>query len=139
MNKFQILKCKNNRYTITKNGIKLAQDDYRKSEILPATLDVGLSDCDSVELYLLSPSKKADLIATGAMFKELFAHHSVLSSREIDIVEYISRGLSNKDIAYELGISYQTVKNHMANVTRKLRVDNKTEAVIYAIKNGWIK
>ena len=62
-----------------------------------------------------------------------------LTSREIEILDCIARGLSNKEIAHELSISGQTVKNHITSILAKLQVNDRTMAVIYAIKKGWIK
>lgn len=62
-----------------------------------------------------------------------------LTSREIEILDCIARGLSNKEIANELSISGQTVKNHITSILSKLQVNDRTMAVIYAIKKGWIR
>jgi DNA-binding NarL/FixJ family response regulator len=62
-----------------------------------------------------------------------------LTSREIEILDCIARGLSNKEIASELNISSQTVKNHITSILRKLQVNDRTMAVMYAIRRGWIK
>src|SRR6266498_4128363 len=62
-----------------------------------------------------------------------------LTSREIEILDCIARGLSNKEIANELSISGQTVKNHITSILSKLQVNDRTMAVIYAIKMGWIR
>ncbi|KAB8141535.1 response regulator transcription factor [Chloroflexia bacterium SDU3-3] len=62
-----------------------------------------------------------------------------LTSREIEILDCIARGLSNKEIANELSISGQTVKNHITSILSKLQVNDRTMAVIYAIQKGWIK
>lgn len=62
-----------------------------------------------------------------------------LSPREMEIVQYITRGLSNKMIAHKLGISHQTVKNHMTSILRKLDVKDRTQAAIYAIRHGWVR
>ncbi len=62
-----------------------------------------------------------------------------LTSREIEILDCIARGLSNKEIATELNISGQTVKNHITSILSKLQVNDRTMAVIYAIKRGWIR
>ncbi len=62
-----------------------------------------------------------------------------LSPREMEILQHIVRGLSNKEIAYELGISRQTVKNHMTSILRKLAVNDRTQAAIFALRRGWIR
>ena len=51
----------------------------------------------------------------------------------------VARGNSNKIIARKLGISDQTVKNHVSAILRKLEVNDRTEAVVYALRNGWIR
>jgi len=62
---------------------------------------------------------------------------SVLTPREMEILEMICHGASNKDIARELGISYQTVKNHVTAILHKLNVKDRTQAVLYAIRREW--
>jgi DNA-binding NarL/FixJ family response regulator len=62
-----------------------------------------------------------------------------LSTREVEILEHIARGNSNKEIAKLLDISDQTVKNHITSILRKLEVNDRTAAVVYAIKQRWIK
>jgi DNA-binding NarL/FixJ family response regulator len=62
-----------------------------------------------------------------------------LSLREMEILQQIAQGKSNKEVAYELGISRQTVKNHMTSILRKLAVNDRTQAAIYALRRGWIR
>lgn len=62
-----------------------------------------------------------------------------LSNREIEVLDEIAHGNSNKEIARALGISDQTVKNHITSILRKLAVNDRTQAVVYAIRHGWIK
>ncbi len=62
-----------------------------------------------------------------------------LSNREIEVLDRIAHGDSNKVIARNLGISDQTVKNHITSILRKLAVNDRTQAVVYAIRHGWIK
>ena len=62
-----------------------------------------------------------------------------LSQREMEVLAYIVQGASNKVIAATLGISQQTVKNHMTNIFRKLNVGDRTEAAIVALRRGWIR
>ena len=62
-----------------------------------------------------------------------------LSPREMEILQHIARGRSNKEVAYELGISRQTVKNHMTSILRKLAVNDRTQAALYAVRRGWIR
>ncbi len=62
-----------------------------------------------------------------------------LSPREVEILDNIAKGMTNKQVAYSLSISEQTVKNHMSSILRKLSVNDRTQAVVYAMKQGWIR
>jgi DNA-binding NarL/FixJ family response regulator len=64
--------------------------------------------------------------------------YSPLSPREIEILGFVSQGMSNKEIASLLHISDQTVKNNITSILRKLQVNDRTQAVIYALRHGWI-
>ncbi len=61
---------------------------------------------------------------------------SPLSPREMEILQLVTRGMSNKEIAYSLGISHQTVKNHMTAILHKLDVEDRTQAAVYALRHG---
>jgi len=62
-----------------------------------------------------------------------------LSPREVEILDNIAQGMTNKQVAYALSISEQTVKNHMSSILRKLAVNDRTQAVVYAMRQGWIR
>lgn len=62
-----------------------------------------------------------------------------LSAREMEVLIHISKGMSNKEIAVALGISHQTVKNHVTAILRKLGVDDRTQATVYALRRGWVR
>ena len=62
-----------------------------------------------------------------------------LSKREMEVLSFVTRGLSNKEIAASLGISHQTVKNHVTAILRKLGVEDRTQAAIYALRRGWVR
>lgn len=65
--------------------------------------------------------------------------YTPLTSREMEILEMVTRGASNKEIALQLAISQQTVKNHMTAILRKLHVDDRTQAAVYALRHGWVR
>lgn len=62
-----------------------------------------------------------------------------LSDREMEVLACVVKGMSNKEIASLLGISHQTVKNHVTSILRKFDVEDRTQAVVYALKHGWVK
>lgn len=62
-----------------------------------------------------------------------------LSDREIEVLERIAAGGSNREIANTLKISTQTVKNHISSILRKLSLNDRTQAVIFALRRGWIE
>jgi DNA-binding NarL/FixJ family response regulator len=62
-----------------------------------------------------------------------------LSSREIDVLESVARGLSNREIARSLQISEATVKTHLLHIFAKLGVDDRTAAVTEALDRGIIR
>jgi DNA-binding NarL/FixJ family response regulator len=66
-------------------------------------------------------------------------HYIPLSAREMEILEYVTNGLSNKEIASRLKISQQTVKNHMTSILKKLNVQDRTQAAVTALRHGWVR
>jgi DNA-binding NarL/FixJ family response regulator len=64
---------------------------------------------------------------------------SPLSPRETEILTYIAQGNSNKEIAHALGICNQTVKNHVTSIMRKLAANDRTHAVVLAMRHGLIE
>lgn len=62
-----------------------------------------------------------------------------LSNREMEVLESVTLGMSNKEIAATLGISHQTVKNHVTAILRKLGVDDRTQAAVFALRRGWVR
>ena len=67
------------------------------------------------------------------------AKEAGLSDRELEILKALARGLSNKQIAKEGWVTEQTVKFHLSNIYRKLRVANRTEATRYAYQHGLVE
>ncbi len=76
---------------------------------------------------------------TGNYILDPGEHYIPLSARETQILQYVTDGMSNKEIAHKLGISQQTVKNHMTSILNKLNVKDRTQAAVTAIKNGWVQ
>ncbi|MFD1706917.1 response regulator [Siminovitchia sediminis] len=63
----------------------------------------------------------------------------LLTSRECEVLQLLADGKSNRAIGEALYISEKTVKNHVSNILQKMNVNDRTQAVITAIKNGWVE
>lgn len=61
-----------------------------------------------------------------------------LTKREIEVLKLITEGLFNKEIAYKLNISERTVKNHVSNIFKKINASDRTQAAVFAIRNGLV-
>jgi DNA-binding NarL/FixJ family response regulator len=86
-----------------------------------------------------------EVVAGGTYFPEHMLEwiqdrkaRSSLSGREIEILEMVSKGLTNKEIASALQISHYTVRNHINHITAKLQVSDRTEAATVAMRQGII-
>lgn len=65
--------------------------------------------------------------------------YHLLTKRECEVLQLMAEGKSNRAIGELLFISEKTVKNHVSNVLQKMGVQDRTQAVVEAIKNGWVK
>lgn len=63
----------------------------------------------------------------------------LLTSRELEVLTQVANGMFNKEIANNLNISERTVKNHIANIFKKIDVSDRTQAAVFAIKNDIIR
>jgi DNA-binding NarL/FixJ family response regulator len=91
-------------------------------------------DAEELEKWL-EPESEAD----HSFYSELGDPYEPLSKREMEVLAQLTRGMSNKEIANELGISHQTVKNHVTSILRKLGVEDRTQATLYALRRGWVR
>ncbi len=88
---------------------------------------------------LISPSMASKLLTEFAsMSKKRDDRHQVpsprLTDREMEVLKLVARGMNNRDIAKELFISENTVKNHIRNILEKLQLHSRMEAVVYAVR-----
>jgi two-component system NarL family response regulator len=86
----------------------------------------GVIVSPSMAAKLLNEFKKIDAVKNSA--------DSALSEREGEVLNLVAKGASNKEIAAELFISEHTVKTHLHNIMRKLRVSNRSQVAAYAIQ-----
>ena len=103
--------------------------------------------------YLLKTTKRADLIeaiflvhAGGKAIPESLLRQikeaiaaPLLTPRQLEVLDLLSKGLSNKEIATILGFSEAGTKKHLASIFEKLGANDRTEAVVIAIQNGLIR
>ena len=62
-----------------------------------------------------------------------------LTKRELEMLTFVAKGLTNRAIGHQLAISARTVQGHLANVFAKMSVSSRTEAVMAAVKQGWLE
>jgi DNA-binding NarL/FixJ family response regulator len=85
-----------------------------------------------------------DMKIAGKVLRSLTAdkvetnQYRELHPRELQVLDLTAKGKGNKEIAKELSISDRTVQTHLVNIYRKLQVNSRTEAVITALKEGWL-
>ena len=144
----QSLKKKRKKYKV------LMLTVHNEVEYLLKAVDIGidgylLKDADSNELKRaitsvssgekfiqpsLIPLLNSKLIARDLDKEKL----EKLSSREIEVLKLVSVGMFNKEIGKKLDISERTVKNHMSNIFKKIECTDRTQAAVFAIRNGLV-
>ena len=75
----------------------------------------------------------------GALFEVAETMEHNLSPRETEVLALAAKGLTNKEIAYRLGISDRTVQFHMNSIFNKTGTNSRTEAVALGTRNGWFE
>jgi DNA-binding NarL/FixJ family response regulator len=84
---------------------------------------------------LISPSMASKLLNEFAsMIKRTDERQQVPTDREMEVLRLVAKGLNNRDIAKQLYISENTVKNHIRNILEKLQLHSRMEAVVYAVR-----
>ena len=89
---------------------------------------------------LISPSMASKLLTEFALMAKRTNERSNqvpaprLTDRELEVLKLVARGMNNRDIARELFISENTVKNHIRNILEKLQLHSRMEAVVYAVR-----
>jgi DNA-binding NarL/FixJ family response regulator len=76
-----------------------------------------------------------DLSLAGMAMESLSAP---ITAREMEVLSYVAHGYGNKQIAHTLNICEQTIKHHITSILRKLDANDRTHAVVLAIRHGWI-
>jgi DNA-binding NarL/FixJ family response regulator len=122
-------------------------DDARPSELVRTIravadgeylIDEAVAARPAVARHVLEAFRDASLFREVANQDLAQTAFTPLSPRETEILEAIAQGMTNKDVADELSIGEQTVKNHVTSILRKLAVNGRTQAVLYALRKSWI-
>ena len=94
------------------------------------------------EVALVGAAEDADLVVSERVVATAapgaVAQGGALTARELEVLRLVARGLSNKEIAADLGITTHTVKYHLAAVLAKLGVRSRTEAVSLGVRTGLV-
>lgn len=110
---------------------------YLLKDVAPLDLARAIKAVARGEVYL--HSEAARLLTRG-----LQPNHrpdvqpNILTEREREVLQFVARGLSNRDIADRLGISLKTVKVHVSNILQKLQIESRVQAALYALQHNLI-
>jgi len=104
--------------------------DSTPRELIQAILDVYQSE------PTMHPTIARKLMRELQRPSELPPTEEPLSERELEVLSLVARGLSNQDIGEKLFISERTVRSHVSNILSKLHLANRTQATLYALREG---
>jgi DNA-binding NarL/FixJ family response regulator len=116
-------------------AVRAGAAGYLLKDVQPQELVAGIRTVYGGE-SLLHPAAAARLMAEVAADGERRDPSALLTAREREVLDLIARGLPNKLIARELGVSEKTVKTHVSNLLGKLGLTDRTQAALYAVRQG---
>lgn len=119
-------------------AIDIGVDGYIVKDSGSSELKKAINSIMSGENYIqpnLIPALNKRLVARDSDKDKI----DLLTSREMEVLIQVANGMFNKEIANLLGISERTVKNHVSNIFKKIDVNDRTQAAVFAIKNDIIK
>ena len=114
-------------------AVKAGAAGYLLKDIRPQELGDAIRTVYRGEA-LLHPTVAAKLMQELAQSGRRQASPDSLTDRELDVLRLIARGMSNKEIALELGVAEKTVKTHVSNILQKLHLADRTQAALYAVR-----
>ncbi len=117
-------------------GIKAGASGYLLKDCTPDDLSRAIRTVHAGDT-IMAPEIARKMLLT---FEDAGQEPSApsLTERELEIITSLARGRGNKQIARDLAISEKTVRNHVSNIYKKLHVYDRTQAVLYAIKEGLV-
>lgn len=113
--------------------LQLGVAGYLLKDVIPKTLVDSIRKVYTGE-PILSPSVTGKLLDQLTSTSSISKNNFGLSNREMEILTYVVKGASNRDIGIALFISEKTVKNHLSNIFRKLEVEDRTQAALKSVK-----
>lgn len=132
-----IMLTRHNEIDYLMKALEIGCDGYILKESSFDTLKKAIFKVYSGNKYIepnMMPLLNANMQEKSNVKKKI----SELTRREIDVLKMIASGSFNKEIASTLNISERTVKNHISNIFKKIQVSDRTQAAVFAIKNGII-
>ena len=126
-----------NNPTYIARATALGASDYLLKGSSRADIIATIKACAAGE----SPSRTGELkkIATTMKVKQAIDDDDVpLTQRETQVLRHVALGLSNKEIGRSLEISVETVKEHVQNILRKIAVNDRTQAAVWAVRKGLV-
>ena len=122
-------------------GMRAGARGYVLKEAEPDELLRAVEAAQRGEVMLcpIIAEKVLEHFRSGLLPKQPGLPYDALSQRELEVLQHAAEGLSNKQIAERLVISEKTVKNHVANIFSKLHVNDRTQAVLYALRQGLVR
>ncbi|HEV2787274.1 MAG TPA: response regulator transcription factor [Solirubrobacteraceae bacterium] len=119
-------------------AVRAGAAGYLLKDVEPAQLVDAIRTVDRGEA-LLHPAVAArvlqEIVAPdGAPDRE--QRHASLTAREREVLALLARGMANKAIAFELGCAEKTIKTHVGNILAKLGLSDRTQAALYAVREG---
>ena len=122
------------------SGMRAGARGYVLKEAEPEELRRAVEAAYRGEVILcpIIAKKVLDHFARDPQRRQPGLTYEQLTQRELEVLQLAGDGLANKEIAARLGISEKTVKNHIANIFSNLQVNDRTQAILYALRKGLI-
>ena len=116
-------------------AIKAGASGYVLKDIPPEELLQAVRDVANGESFL-HPTIAARLMREITQTSTPLQDSEPLTEREVEVLRWIARGLSNQEIASQLHVSERTITTHISNILDKLHLANRTQATLYALRKG---
>ena len=120
-------------------AVKAGALGYLLKDSLPKDLLQGIRDVYQGELAIqpaIAHKLMRELQRSARLSSEAPPAQEPLTEREVEVLALVARGLSNQGIAKKLEISERTARTHVSNILDKLHLENRTQAALYALREG---